>query len=68
MKTGVLSPMDGFDVMPYYVSELSDKIQIGELLEGKLPEKKNEIAVQAEMLKKMDIEPRVGSKGDLYFL
>lgn len=57
MKTGVLSPMDGFDVMPYYVSELSDKIQIGELLEGKLPEKKNEIAVQAEMLKKMDIEP-----------
>lgn len=62
MKTGVLSPMDGFDVMPYYVSELSDKIQIGELLEGKLPEKKNEIAVQAEMLKKMDIEPRVGSK------
>lgn len=62
MKTGVLSPMDGFDVMPYYVSELSDKIQIGELLEGKLPEKKNEIAVQAEMLKKMGIEPRVGSK------
>lgn len=38
VKTGVLSSMDGFDVMPYYVSELSDKIQTGELLEGKLPE------------------------------
>lgn len=53
VKTGILSPMDGFDVMPYYVSELSDKIQIGELLEGKLPEKENEIAAQAAMLKKM---------------
>ncbi|MDO4470733.1 MAG: FtsX-like permease family protein [Bacillota bacterium] len=61
VKTGVLSPMDGFDVMPYYVSELSDKIQIGELLEGKLPEKENEIAAQAAMLKRMGIEPKVGS-------
>ena len=31
VKTGTLSEMDGFDIMPYYVSELSDKIQIGEL-------------------------------------
>lgn len=61
VKTGVLSPMDGFDVMPYYVSELSDKIQIGELLEGKLPEKENEIAAQAAMLKKMGVNPKVGS-------
>lgn len=61
VKTGVLSPMDGFDVMPYYVSELSDKIQIGELLEGKLPEEENEIAAQAAMLKRMGIEPKVGS-------
>lgn len=61
VKTGVLSPMDGFDVMPYYVSKLSDKIQIGELLEGKLPEKENEIAAQAAMLKKMNVEPKVGS-------
>lgn len=61
VKTGILSPMDGFDVMPYYVSELSDKIQIGELLEGKLPEKENEIAAQAAMLKKMGVEPKVGS-------
>lgn len=61
VKTGVLSPMDGFDVMPYYVSELSDKIQIGELLEGKLPGKENEIAAQAAMLKKMGVNPKVGS-------
>ncbi len=60
-KTGILSQMDGFDVMPYYVSELSDKIQIGELLEGKLPEKEDEIAAQAAMLKKMGVEPGVGS-------
>ena len=61
VKTGVLSPMDGFDVMPYYVNELSDKIQIGELIEGKLPEKENEIAAQAAMLKKMGVEPQIGS-------
>lgn len=60
-KTGILSQMDGFDVMPYYVSELSDKIQIGELLEGKLPEKEDEVAAQAAMLKKMGVEPGVGS-------
>ena len=61
VKTGILSKMDGFDVMPYYVNELSDKIQIGELLEGKLPEKENEIAAPTAMLKKMDVEPKVGS-------
>lgn len=61
VKTGILSQMDGFDVMPYYVSELSDKIQIGELLEGKLPEKENEIAAPAAMLEKMGAEPKVGS-------
>ena len=57
VKTGTLSEMDGFDVMPYYVSELSDKIQIGELESGRLPETENEIAVQAAMLEKMGIEP-----------
>lgn len=61
VKAGILSQMDGFDVMPYYVSELSDKIQIGELLEGKLPEKENEIAAPAAMLEKMGAEPKVGS-------
>lgn len=62
VKTGILSEMDGFDVMPCYASELSDQIRIGELSSGKLPEKENEIAVQAALLKKMGIEPAVGSK------
>lgn len=62
VKTGTLSEMDGFDVMPYYVSELSDKIQIGELESGRLPEAENEIAVQAAMIEKMGIEPLPGSR------
>lgn len=62
VKTGTLSEMDGFDVMPYYVSELSDKIQIGELESGSLPEAENKIAVQAAMLEKMGIEPLLGSR------
>lgn len=62
VKTGTLSEMDGFDVMPYYVSELSDKIQIGELESGRLPEAENEIAMQAAMLEKMGIEPLPGSR------
>lgn len=62
VKTGTLSEMDGFDVMPYYVSELSDKIQIGELESGRLPEAENEIAVQAAMIEKMGIEPLLGSR------
>ena len=62
VKTGILTEMDGFDVMPYYVSELSDQIQIGELEEGSLPEAENEIAVQHAMLNRMGIEPAVGSR------
>lgn len=61
VKTGILSQMDGFDVMPYYVSELSDEIRTGELEEGRLPDKENEIAAHAAMLKKMGAEPGVGS-------
>lgn len=61
VKTGILTQMDGFDVMPCYVSELSDEIRAGELLTGRLPEKENEIAAQAAMLKKMGAEPGVGS-------
>lgn len=38
VKTGALTEMDDFSVMPYCVSELSDKIQIGELESGRLPE------------------------------
>lgn len=67
VKTGILSEMDGFDVMPYYVSELSEQIQIGELESGNMPKVENEIAVQAAMLKKMDINPAVGSNVTLTF-
>ena len=59
--------MDDFSVMPYYVSELSDKIQIGELESGRLPEEENEIAVQAAMLKKMGASEEVGSQVTLNF-
>ena len=68
IKAGTLSEMDGFDVMPYYVSGLSDKIQVGELESGRLPETDNEIAVQAAMLEKMGIEPLLGNRDDIYFL
>ena len=61
VKTGVLSDMHGFSAMPYYVSEMSDEIRIGELTEGTLPEKENEAAVQGAMLERMGIEPKVGS-------
>lgn len=67
VKTGVLSDMDGFSVMPYYVSEMSDEIRIGELTEGTLPEKENEAAVQGAMLERMGIEPKVGSSVTLDF-
>ena len=67
VKTGTPSEMDGFDVIPYYVSELSDKIQIGELESGTLPEAENEIAVQGAMLEKMGIAPNVGSQVTLNF-
>lgn len=67
VKTGTPSEMDGFEVIPYYVSELSDKIRIGELESGKLPEEENEIAVQVAMLKRMNVEPQIGSRVTLNF-
>lgn len=67
VKTGTPSEMDGFEVIPYYVSELSDKIQIGELESGTLPEKENEIAVQGAMLEKMGVAPGAGSEVTLNF-
>ena len=67
VKTGILSEMNGFDVIPYYVSELSDKIKIGELESGQMPEAKNEIAAQAAMLKKMGITPAIGSNVSFTF-
>ncbi len=67
VKTGTLSPQEDFDVMPYYVSELSDKIKIGKLEFGRLPEQMNEVAVAEGMLKKLNIDPVVGSKFDMTF-
>lgn len=67
VKTGTPSKVNDFKVIPYYVSELSDKIRIGELESGVLPEKENEIAVQAAMLKKMNVEPKIGSQITLDF-
>lgn len=67
VKTGTLTEMDGFSVMPYYVSELSDQIRVGELESGKLPEGENEIAVQGAMLQKMGISPETGSQITLDF-
>lgn len=67
VKTGTPSEMDGFEIISYYVSELSDKIQIGELESGTLPEKENEIAVQGAMLEKMGVAPGAGSEVTLNF-
>ena len=67
VKTGNISEMDGFDVIPYYVSELSDKIQIAELESGRLPEKQNEIAVPSALLTRLNVEPKIGSNVTLTF-
>lgn len=67
VKTGTPSEMDGLEVIPYYVSELSDKIQIGELESGTLPEKENDIAVQGAMLEKMGVAQSAGSEVTLNF-
>ena len=67
VKTGTVSEMDGFSIIPYYVSQLSDKIRIAELESGKLPQAENEIAVQKSMLEKLNVSPKVGSKVTLEF-
>lgn len=67
VKTGTPSEMEGFEIIPYYTSEMSDDIRIGELESGVLPEKENEIAAQGAMLEKMGITPSVGSQVTLEF-
>lgn len=67
VKTGTPSEMDGFEVIPYYVSELSDKIRIGKLESGTLPQEENGIAVQRAMLEKMGISAEVGGEVTLDF-
>ncbi|MDE6672446.1 MAG: FtsX-like permease family protein [Ruminococcus sp.] len=67
VKTGTLSPQEDFDIIPYYVSELSDKIKIGTLESGRLPEQINEVAVAEGMIKKLNINTVVGSEFDMTF-
>lgn len=67
VKTGVKSEIDGLEVVPYYTSAISDKIQIGEIEKGNLPEKENEIALQRGILEKMGIEPEPGSEVSFEF-
>lgn len=67
-KLGVRTQMDGFDVMPCYLSDLSEEISVFATLEqGELPKEEHDIAVQAAMLKKMGIAPEIGSKLTLDF-
>lgn len=66
-KQGVPSSMDGFDVVPYYVSGLSDEIKVGELESGELPKKENEIAAQGTMLELMGVEAKEGSEVSFTF-
>ncbi len=63
VKEGILSGMEGFDVMPYYVSSLSGEIKIA----GNMPTREQEVALQAALLEKMGIEPAVGSEVAFHF-
>lgn len=67
VKTGTVSEMNGFSVIPYYVSELTDQLRIAELESGRLPQEENEIAVQKNMLKKLNVSPEIGSEVTLEF-
>lgn len=61
VKTGVLTEMENFNLIPCYVSEMSDEIRVGQLESGALPVKDDEVAVCGAMLRKMGVEARVGS-------
>ncbi len=62
VKTGILTSMDGYDVVPYYISELSDEIQLLELETGTLPASDREVALHGTLLRQMGIEPAPGSR------
>lgn len=66
-KMGILSEMDGFSVLPAYVSQLSGRIRIGELVSGEYPEQESEIAVPAALLDRLGIQPEVGCQVTLDF-
>lgn len=67
VKTGVLSEMGSISFMPCYVSEISDEIRIGQLESGTMPEQDDQVAVFGAMLRKMGVEPKVGSSVTLCF-
>lgn len=60
-KSGIPTEMGSFEIMPRYVSEISDEIQVGQLESGTLPTQDDEVAVCGALLRKMDVEPKVGS-------
>lgn len=66
-KQGIPTEMEGYHVIPRYVEKLSDGINLGKLEEGKLPQKINEVAVQAEYLKKIHKLPKVGETFEITF-
>ena len=67
VKIGTITELEDFDVLPYYISEFSDQIKMGELEEGRLPQKADEVAVQAAQLKRLGVEQKVGSTFTLTF-
>lgn len=67
VKIGTITELEDFDVLPYYISEFSDQIKMGELEEGRLPQKVDEVAVQAAQLKRLGVEQKVGSTFTLTF-
>ena len=49
-------------MVPYYVSEMSDHIQVGTLTQGSLPQAANEVAVQGAMLERMGLPAALGTQ------
>lgn len=61
VKTGIPSEMGNFDLMPRYVSEMSDEIRVGQLESGELPTQDDQVAVCGAMLRKWGWNPRWGA-------
>lgn len=62
VKTGVPTELDGFSVVPYYVSQLSDQIRVGTLTQGSLPQAADEVAVQGALLEKLGLPAALGTQ------
>lgn len=66
-KQGIPTEMDGYNVIPRYIEELSSEINMGKLNKGKLPKKANEAAVQSEYLEKIGKKAKVGETFEISF-